>query len=110
MAAELNKEKFEIMMETALNRFNLNQYDETVCDIEGTYSIEGNKITIEYSSNIYGREWAQCYNMPEDFSEYEEYMNFTTNYEISDNDLFINITIPEYSNYYYYLIIKINRY
>ena len=69
MAAELNKEKFEIMMETALNRFNLNQYDETVCDIEGTYSIEGNKITIEYSSNIYGREWAKCYNMPEDFGD-----------------------------------------
>lgn len=69
MAAELNKEKFEIMMETALNRFNLNQYDETVCDIEGTYSIEGNKITIEYSSNIYGRKWAQCYNMPEDFGD-----------------------------------------
>ena len=69
MAAELNKEKFEIMMETALNRFNLNQYDETVCDIEGTYSIEGNKITIEYSSNVYGREWAQCYNMPEDFGD-----------------------------------------
>ena len=69
MAAELNKEKFETMMETALNRFNLNQYDETVCDIEGTYSIEGNKITIEYSSNIYGREWAQCYNMPEDFGD-----------------------------------------
>lgn len=69
MAAELNKEKFEIMMETALNRFNLNQYDETVCDIEGTYSIEGNKITIEYSSNVYGRKWAQCYNMPEDFGD-----------------------------------------
>ena len=69
MAAELNKEKFETMMETALNRFNLNQYDETVCDIEGTYSIEGNKITIEYRSNIYGREWAQCYNMPEDFGD-----------------------------------------
>ena len=69
MAAELNREKFEIMMETALNRFNLNQYDETVCDIEGTYSIEGNKITIEYSSNVYGREWAQCYNMPEDFGD-----------------------------------------
>ena len=69
MAAELNKEKFETMMETALNRFNLNQYDETVCDIEGTYSIEGNKITIEYSSNVYGREWAQCYNMPEDFGD-----------------------------------------
>ena len=69
MAAELNKEKFEIMMETALNRFNLNQYDETVCDIEGTYSIEGNKITIEYSSNAYGREWAKCYNMPEDFGD-----------------------------------------
>ena len=69
MAAELNKEKFEIMMETALNRFNLNQYGETVCDIEGTYSIEGNKITIEYSSNVYGREWAQCYNMPEDFGD-----------------------------------------
>ena len=49
-------------------------------------------------------------DMPEDFSEYEEYMNFTTDYEISDNDLFININIPEYSNYYYYLIIKINRY
>ena len=69
MAAELNKEKFETMMETALNRFNLNQYDETVCDIEGTYSIEGNKITIEYSSNVYGRKWAQCYNMPEDFGD-----------------------------------------
>ena len=69
MAAELNKEKFETMMETALNRFNLNQYNETVCDIEGTYSIEGNKITIEYSSNVYGREWAQCYNMPEDFGD-----------------------------------------
>ena len=69
MAAELNKEKFETMMETALNRFNLNQYDETVCDIEGTYSIEGNKITIEYRSNIYGREWAQCYNMPKDFGD-----------------------------------------
>ena len=69
MAAELNKEKFETMMETALNRFNLNQYDETVCDIEGTYSIEGNKITIEYSSNVYGRKWTQCYNMPEDFGD-----------------------------------------
>ena len=69
MAAELNKEKFETMMETALNRFNLNQYDETVCDIEGTYSIAGNKITIEYSSNAYGRKWAQCYNMPEDFGD-----------------------------------------
>lgn len=69
MAAELNKEKFETMMETALNRFNLNQYDETVCDIEGTYSIEGNKITIEYSSNVYGRKWAQCYNMPEAFGD-----------------------------------------
>ena len=69
MAAELNKEKFETMMETALNRFNLNQYNETVCDIEGTYSIEGDKITIEYSSNVYGREWAQCYNIPEDFGD-----------------------------------------
>ena len=64
----------------------------------------------KYDINKLDSDSAFIYNMPEDFSEYEEYMNFTTNYEISDNDLFINITIPEYSNYYYYLIIKINRY
>ena len=47
---------------------------------------------------------------PEDFGQYEEYMNFTTEYKISDNDVFITINIPDYVNYYYYLIIKINRY
>ena len=64
----------------------------------------------KYDINKLDSDTAFIYDMPEDFSEYEEYMNFTTDYEISDNDLFINITIPEYSNYYYYLIIKINRY
>ena len=64
----------------------------------------------KYDINKLDSDSAFIYDMPKDFSEYEEYMNFTTNYEISDNDLFINITIPEYSNYYYYLIIKINRY
>jgi len=64
----------------------------------------------KYDINKLDSDSAFIYDMPNDFSEYEEYMNFTTNYEISDNDLFINITIPEYSNYYYYLIIKINRY
>ena len=64
----------------------------------------------KYDINKLDSDSVFIYDMPEDFSEYEEYMNFTTDYEISDNDLFININIPEYSNYYYYLIIKINRY
>ena len=94
MAAELNKEKFEIMMETALNRFNLNQYDETVCDIEGTYSIEGNKITIKYSSNIYGREWAQCYNMPEDFGDCDSEERIISEW-LDDMELYTSSVLDE---------------
>ena len=73
-----------------------------------------NNFTIQmyrkYDINKLDTDNVFIYDMPDDFQDYEEYNNFTTDYQISDNELNINITLSEYINYYYYLIIKINRY
>jgi hypothetical protein len=64
----------------------------------------------KYDINKQESDNAFIYDKPVDFDEYEEYMNYTTDYQVSDNELSINIGISEYSSYYYYLIIKINKY
>ena len=90
----------------AMNNFILNTLSKFF-NLNDNFTL---KMYRKYDINKRDTDSIFVYDKPEDFDQYEEYMNFTTEYKISDNDVFITINIPDYVNYYYYLIIKINRY